>query len=180
MEGGFCSRAICRSKHRLVSVAHGGPCVHMLLGLLGPFRQMQGKILRVRSSGPKWRMPIRRRPRGHWRPQFRVIWSSLGPNEGDEGYGDSIRCEKVSPVEASFLSSRTQHYSSHLSNILQTIMTYEDDLWNLAFSNVGRLHGGPRNQRDIPPAIQAISGIGPPTNQQCQWTTGMCHTTSAK
>lgn len=53
-------------------------------------------------------------------------------------------------------------------------MTYEDELWNLAFSNVGRFHGEPKNQRDVSRAIQAISGIGPPTNQQCQRTTGMC------
>ena len=53
-------------------------------------------------------------------------------------------------------------------------MTYEDELWNLAFSNVGRKHGEPKNQRDVSRAIQAISGIGPPTNQQRQRTTGMC------
>jgi hypothetical protein len=38
------------------------------------------------------------------------------------------------------------------------------------------LHGEPENQRDVSRAIQAISGIGPPTNQQRQRTTrtGMC------
>ncbi len=49
-------------------------------------------------------------------------------------------------------------------------MTYSDDLWDLAFSNVGRLYGQPRNQRDVPLAIQAISGFAP-TNQK-QRTTG--------
>jgi hypothetical protein len=55
-------------------------------------------------------------------------------------------------------------------------MTYEDELWNLAFSNVGHLHGEPKNRQDVSRAIQAISGIGPPTNhwQQRQRTTGMC------
>ena len=53
-------------------------------------------------------------------------------------------------------------------------MTYEDELWDLAFSNVGRFHGEPKNQRDVSRAIQAISGIGPPTNQQRQRTTGRC------
>jgi hypothetical protein len=53
-------------------------------------------------------------------------------------------------------------------------MAHGDELWNLAFSNVGRLPGEPR--RDVFRAIQAISGIGPPTNQQRQrmTRTGRC------
>lgn len=47
-------------------------------------------------------------------------------------------------------------------------MTHEDELWNLAFSNVGRLHGKPENRRDVSRAVQAISGVAPPTNQQRQ------------
>jgi len=52
-------------------------------------------------------------------------------------------------------------------------MTYQDELWNLAFSNVGRLHGEPRNQQHISRAIHAISGFAP-TNQKRQRTTGRC------
>jgi hypothetical protein len=59
-------------------------------------------------------------------------------------------------------------------------MAREDEVWDLAFSNVGRLHGEPKNQRDVSRAIQAISGIGPPTNQQCQRTTGGANTVEAR
>ncbi|KAI0299481.1 hypothetical protein BC826DRAFT_1183931 [Russula brevipes] len=34
-----------------------------------------------------------------------------------------------------------------------------DELWNVAFSDVGRTHGEPTNQEEIGKAIQAISGL---------------------
>jgi hypothetical protein len=55
-----------------------------------------------------------------------------------------------------------------------------DELWNLTFFNVGHLHCESKSQRDVSRAIQAISGIGPPTNQQCQRTTGCANTISAR
>jgi len=33
-----------------------------------------------------------------------------------------------------------------------------DELWSMAFSNVGRTYGKPQNEEDIAEAIQAISG----------------------
>ncbi|KAH9979674.1 hypothetical protein BJV74DRAFT_858028 [Russula compacta] len=40
----------------------------------------------------------------------------------------------------------------------------EEDLWNLAFSNVGRESGQRGNNHDVARAIQAISGFAPPSS----------------
>jgi hypothetical protein len=40
-------------------------------------------------------------------------------------------------------------------------MPPEEDLWNLAFSNICRIHGERRSSNDISKAILEISGIGP-------------------
>jgi hypothetical protein len=41
--------------------------------------------------------------------------------------------------------------------------TSSDELWSVAFSNVGRAYGDPKNQKEIAEAIQAISG------PSCKW-----------
>jgi hypothetical protein len=41
--------------------------------------------------------------------------------------------------------------------------TSGDELWSVAFSNVGRACGDPKNQEEIAEAIQAISG------PSCEW-----------
>ena len=39
-------------------------------------------------------------------------------------------------------------------------MGYQEDQWETAFYNVGRLCGQPRNSDEVSRAIQAISGFG--------------------